>query len=150
MVLSKEGRCCIFNVFSCWYRSFSRDMRHEVDAEPWAINPSVMQATCNWNTGFSPVISRVRLLLFLLQALKGSGVWSSEWVGDRTDNSCWPSHVRNLSRILFKYDKDIHRPKISEEFDYGKCAPSNMRIINLWMTMSRSILAFLGSFFKVN
>ena len=57
-----------------------------------------------------------------------------------------PVNVHNFSRIIFELGKDIYYPKISDEFDGGS-ASLNMRIMG--HLMSRPLLTFLNSFFKV-
>ena len=52
-----------------------------------------------------------------------------------------------FSQAILKCGKDIHCPKISDQFDYGGSALSNMRIMD--HLMSQSLLAFLESFFKL-
>ena len=47
------------------------------------------------------------------------------------------SNVRNVSQIIFKLGKDMHRPKISDLFADEGSASLNMRI---------SILTFIDSF----
>ena len=63
------------------------------------------------------------------------------------ENHCYRSHVCKFSRIILTCGKDIHSPKISDEFDYRGSALLNMRIMD--HLMSRPLLAFLDSFFKL-
>ena len=53
-----------------------------------------------------------------------------------------------FSWIILRCVKDIHSPKILDEFDYGGSALLNMCIID--HLMSWPLLAFLDSFFKLN
>ena len=58
--------------------------------------------------------------LYTPPALQGSGLLSMPGqAGSRADKPCERSHIDNCSRIIFKYAKDMHCPKISDDFDYG-------------------------------
>ena len=53
------------------------------------------------------------------------------------------TNVCNFSRIIFKRDKGIYCPTISDEFDYRGFASLNMRMVG--RLMNQSILIFLFS-----
>ena len=64
---------------------------------------------------------------------------------DRDDFSCRRAvDSFSFSRIIFKCDKDIHCPEISDEFDYGVSASLNMRIMD--RLLSWALLPFLVHF----
>ena len=59
-----------------------------------------------------------------------------------------PSTVRALTSVIFHGSfSNLVRRKISDDFDYAGSASLNMRVID--HLMSRVILAFLCSFFKL-
>ena len=97
------------------------------------------------------IFTNVLFLMFFFtpQPLRAPGYCRrpSGWAGGRADQPRYHSHVHNFSRIIFKLGKDIYCPEISEDFDHGGSASLNMRIMD--PLMSRPLLAFLNSFFKL-
>ena len=86
---------------------------------------------------------------FTVQPLRAPGYCRrpSGWAGGRADKPRYHSHVHNFSRIIFELGKDINYPEISKDFNHGGSASLNMRIMD--HLMSRPLLAFLDSFFKL-
>ena len=62
------------------------------------------------------------------------GGWLVGRVGGRVDKPRYCSQVHNFSQIIFKLGKDIHCPKISNEFDYVCCVSLDMYMMDHFMS----------------
>ena len=57
-------------------------------------------------------------------------IFFSHFPTSHMENHRQRSHICKFSRTILKCGKDIHWPKISDEFDYGGSALLNMRIMD--------------------
>ena len=90
----------------------------------------------NISYGFYQIAKKIGCFFFLLY-----------FPNSHIENHRQNAHFRNFSQIIITLGKDIHCSNTLDEFGYGGSASINMHIMD--RLMSRPLLAFLDSFFKL-
>ena len=121
----------------------------------WVLSPQMGPMLAPWTLLLGILIrDSVESMLFTPQPLRALGYCRrpSGRAGGRAGGRQGRQAPLTLSRpqcsrIIFKLGKDIYCPKVSDKFDHGGSASLNMHIID--HLMSRPLLTFLNSFFKL-